>query len=86
MGWEEFTDAAIRILDEQDRPMVFILWGSQNADGRICKLLPAHPSVGIGLVGPHSQNRVQHQHSLGSPFGQIAVVGNIAAQIGPMIF
>ena len=28
MGWEEFTDAAIRILNEQDRPMVFILWGS----------------------------------------------------------
>ena len=28
MGWEEFTDAAIRILNEQDRPIVFILWGS----------------------------------------------------------
>ena len=27
-GWEEFTDAAIRILNEQDRPIVFILWGS----------------------------------------------------------
>lgn len=27
IGWEEFTDAAIRILDEQDRPIVFILWG-----------------------------------------------------------
>ena len=27
IGWEEFTDAAIRILDEQDRPMVFLLWG-----------------------------------------------------------
>lgn len=27
IGWEEFTDAAIRILDRQDRPMVFILWG-----------------------------------------------------------
>lgn len=26
-GWEEFTDAAIRVLNEQDRPMVFILWG-----------------------------------------------------------
>ena len=25
--WEEFTDAAIRILNEQDRPIVFILWG-----------------------------------------------------------
>ena len=27
IGWEEFTDAAIRILDQQDRPMVFLLWG-----------------------------------------------------------
>ena len=28
IGWEEFTDAAIRILNEQDRPIVFMLWGS----------------------------------------------------------
>ncbi len=27
IGWEEFTDACIRICNEQDRPMVFILWG-----------------------------------------------------------
>ena len=27
IGWEEFTDAAIRILNEQDRPIVFLLWG-----------------------------------------------------------
>lgn len=27
IGWEEFTDAAIRVLDEQDRPIVFLLWG-----------------------------------------------------------
>lgn len=27
IGWEEFTDAAIRILNAQDRPIVFILWG-----------------------------------------------------------
>ena len=27
-GWEHFTDAAIRILNEQDRPIVFILWGA----------------------------------------------------------
>ena len=26
-GWEEFTDAAIRALNAQDRPIVFILWG-----------------------------------------------------------
>ncbi len=27
VGWEKFTDAAIKILNEQDRPIVFILWG-----------------------------------------------------------
>lgn len=27
IGWEEFTDAAIRILNEQDRPIVYLLWG-----------------------------------------------------------
>lgn len=27
IGWEQFTDAAIKVLDEQDQPMVFLLWG-----------------------------------------------------------
>ena len=27
IGWETFTDAAIRILNEQDRPIVYLLWG-----------------------------------------------------------
>ena len=27
LGWTEFTDAAIRILNEQDRPIVYMLWG-----------------------------------------------------------
>ncbi len=27
IGWEEFTDAAIRVLNEQDRPIVYLLWG-----------------------------------------------------------
>lgn len=26
-GWETFTDAAIRALNKQDRPIVFLLWG-----------------------------------------------------------
>lgn len=26
-GWENFTDAVIRAVNEQDRPIVFILWG-----------------------------------------------------------
>ncbi len=27
IGWEQFTDAVIQILDQQDRPIVFLLWG-----------------------------------------------------------
>lgn len=27
IGWEEFTDAAILAVNEEDRPIVFILWG-----------------------------------------------------------
>ena len=27
IGWEEFTDAAIKVLNEQDRPIVYLLWG-----------------------------------------------------------
>jgi len=27
IGWEQFTDAAIKALNEADRPIVFILWG-----------------------------------------------------------
>lgn len=28
IGWEEFTDAAIKALNELDRPIVYMLWGS----------------------------------------------------------
>ena len=51
IGWEEFTDAAIRILNEQDRPIVFILWGrpaqmkrSMLNNPRHLILESAHPS------------------------------------------
>ncbi|MBQ0001149.1 MAG: uracil-DNA glycosylase [Clostridiales bacterium] len=27
IGWEKFTDAAISVLNQQDRPIVFLLWG-----------------------------------------------------------
>ncbi len=27
IGWEEFTDAAIRALNKEDRPIVYMLWG-----------------------------------------------------------
>ena len=35
IGWEEFTDAAIMALNGQDRPIVFILWGSPAQSKKI---------------------------------------------------
>lgn len=50
-GWEEFTDAVIRVLNEQKSGLVFILWGSYAQgksklidEGRHCVLRSAHPS------------------------------------------
>lgn len=48
-GWEEFTDAAIRIVNEIDRPVVFMLWGSfaRNKKGMLNN--PKH----LILEAPH---------------------------------
>lgn len=37
IGWEQFTDAVMDILNEQDRPIVFLLWGrpAQNKAARL---------------------------------------------------
>lgn len=49
IGWEEFTDAAIRILNEQDRPIVYMLWG-RPAQTKISMLdNPKH----LVLKAPH---------------------------------
>ena len=49
IGWEEFTDAAIRVLAQQERPMVFILWGkpAQSKESMITN--PLH----LVLKSPH---------------------------------
>ena len=47
--WEEFTDAAIRVLNEQDRPMVFMLWGRPAHMKRSMLNNPKH----LILEAPH---------------------------------
>mgnify|MGYP004667270017 FL=1 len=49
IGWEEFTDAAIRILNKQDRPMVFILWGRPAQMKKSMLTNPKH----LILESPH---------------------------------
>lgn len=70
IGWEEFTDAAIRILAGEDRPMVFILWGKPaqakksmitNPDHLV--LQSAHPSplsAYRGFFGSRVFSRTNH--------------------------
>lgn len=49
IGWEQFTDATIKILNKQDRPIVFMLWG-RPAQSKICMLdNPNH----LILKAPH---------------------------------
>ena len=49
IGWEQFTDAAIQILNEQDRPMVFLLWGRPAQMKRSMLTNPKH----LILEAPH---------------------------------
>ncbi|HIX67066.1 MAG TPA: uracil-DNA glycosylase [Candidatus Anaerostipes excrementavium] len=49
IGWEEFTDAAIRILDQQDRPIVFMLWGRPAQNKKALLHNPNH----LILEAPH---------------------------------
>ncbi|MCD7806484.1 MAG: uracil-DNA glycosylase [Lachnospiraceae bacterium] len=49
IGWEEFTDAAIRVLDQEDRPMVFLLWGTPARQKKSMLHNPKH----LILEAPH---------------------------------
>ncbi len=66
-GWEEFTDAAIRGLNEQDRPIVFILWGRPAQSKRKMLNNPNH----LILEAPHPSPLSAHRGFFGSkPFSK----------------
>lgn len=67
IGWEEFTDAAIRILNEQDRPIVFILWGRPAQMKRAMLTNPKH----LILEAPHPSPLSAYRGFFGSrPFSR----------------
>ena len=49
IGWETFTDSAIKVLNDQDRPMVFMLWGSSAIKKQSLLNNPKH----LILTAPH---------------------------------
>ena len=67
IGWEEFTNAAIRVLNEQDRPIVFILWGSPAQRKKEMLNNPKH----LVLEAPHPSPLSAYRGFFGSkPFSQ----------------
>ncbi len=67
IGWEEFTDAAIRILNEQDRPIVFILWGRPAQMKKSMLNNPKH----LILEAPHPSPLSAYRGFFGSkPFSK----------------
>lgn len=67
IGWEEFTDAAIRVLNEQDRPIVFILWGRPAQMKETMLTNPKH----MILKAPHPSPLSSYRGFFGSkPFSK----------------
>lgn len=67
IGWEEFTNAAIRVLNEQDRPIVFILWGRP---AQMKKSMLTNPKHFI-LEAPHPSPLSAYRGFFGSrPFSR----------------
>ena len=67
IGWEKFTDAAIRVLAEQDCPMVFILWGRPAQTKKSMLHNPKH----LILEAPHPSPLSAYRGFFGSrPFSQ----------------
>ena len=61
IGWEKFTDAAIRVLNEQDRPIVFLLWGRPAQSKHVMLNNPAH----LVLEAPHPSPLSAHRGFFG---------------------
>ena len=68
IGWEQFTDAAIRVLADQDRPMVFVLWGKPAQRKREMIYNPKH----LILESAHPSPLSAYRGFFGSrPFSKI---------------
>lgn len=61
IGWEEFTDAAIRTLNEQDRPIVYLLWGKPAQTKKKMLKNPKH----LILEAPHPSPLSAHRGFFG---------------------
>lgn len=66
-GWENFTDAVIRAVNAQDRPVVFLLWGKPAQSKKSMLTNPKH----LILEAPHPSPLSAYRGFFGSkPFSK----------------
>lgn len=66
-GWEQFTDAVINAVNEQDRPVVYILWGKPAQKKKRMLTNPKH----LILEAPHPSPLSAYRGFFGSkPFSK----------------
>ena len=66
-GWEQFTDAVIKAVNEQDRPIVFILWGRPAQSKKVMLTNKKH----LILEAPHPSPLSAYRGFFGSkPFSK----------------
>ncbi len=64
IGWEQFTDAVIRLLSERNDPIIFVLWG-KFAQEKCVHLLTRKESRHVILKAPHPSPFSAHQGFFG---------------------
>lgn len=67
LGWEQFTDKVISLLNERTEPMVFILWGKPAQKKKMMITNPNH----LVIESPHPSPLSAHRGFFGSkPFSK----------------
>lgn len=67
-GWEVFTDAVIRALNERSRPVIFVLWG-RHAEAKQALITNAHHPI---ITAAHPSPFSAHKGFFGTrPFSKI---------------
>lgn len=66
-GWETFTNHIIEVMNQRDKPLVFILWGRQAID----KAIMIDQSKHLVITSPHPSSLSAHRGFFGSkPFSR----------------
>ncbi len=57
MGWEQFTDRVISLLNSREDPVIFLLWGRNAMDKRALITAPQHHILSCAHPSPFSADR-----------------------------